>query len=119
GAILLANVFFWGHGPAVIHDSRGYYELSKVIRQSGLFWCADDLQIINSDYAILFKLRTYGYPLVVALCSLFTSQDLVTVQITVFNCQLLLCLATCYYCATVLQGIFKFRGFGTWLYVCS
>src|SRR5207248_4146257 len=81
GAILLANVFFWGHGPTVIHDSRGYYELSKVIRQSGLFWCADDLQIINSDYAILFKLRTYGYPLVVALCSLFTSQDLVTVQI--------------------------------------
>src|SRR5262249_32926368 len=43
----------------------------------------------------------------------------VTVQFTVFNCQLLLCLATCYCCATALGCVFKFRGFATWLYVCS
>jgi hypothetical protein len=119
GAILLANLFFWGHGHPFTGDARGYYELSRVIRHYGLFHFCDDQHILDPGFEILFPSRTYGYPLFIALCSLLTSHNALTVQIAVFNGQLLLCLVTCYVCAIALQEIFKARGFGTWLYVCS
>jgi hypothetical protein len=119
GAVLLANLFFWGHGHILIHDAQGYYELSKIINQNGLFRFADDQHTMHPGLHILFELRTYGYPLFIALCSLFTNHEPLAVQIAVFNCQLLLCLAACFFCARALQHVFKASGFGTWLYVCT
>src|SRR5437870_1928740 len=119
GAVLLANLFFWGHGHILVHDAQGYYELSKIIGQNGLFRFSDDQHTMHPGLRILFELRTYGYPLFLALCALFTNHETLVVQIAVFNCQLVLCLATCYFCARALQEIFKAPGFGTVLYVCT
>lgn len=119
GAVLTANGFFWGHGHVLLHDAGGYYELSKIISQNGLFRFWDDQHTMNPGLYVLFELRTYGYPLFLALCSLFTNHDPLVVQIAVFSCQLLLCLAACLFCARVLQSVFKSPEFGTWLYVCT
>ncbi len=86
-AFVLAHLFFWGHGLHLVHDSRGYYELSKIISENGLFNFRDAKSTMNPAYYPLFEIRTYGYPLFVALCSLFTNRDPVIVQLVVFEIQ--------------------------------
>jgi hypothetical protein len=119
GAALMANMYFWGHGHVLIYDACGYYELSKIIGQNGLFRFSDDQHTMNPALHVLFEVRTYGYPLFLAFCSLFTNHETLSVHFMVFNCQLLLCLAVCYLGARTLQGVFKAPEFGTWLYVCT
>src|SRR6266404_2113786 len=117
-AILLANIFFWSHKSNIVYDARGYYELSKVIGANGLFHFSDDKHTMDPGFHSLFGLRTYGYPLFVALCALFTNHDERVVQITVFSTQLLIYILMCYCAAKCSQAVFKTPGFSTWLYVC-
>jgi len=118
-AILLANLFYWGHRHILIHDARGYYELSKIITQNGIFNFSDDKHTMNPVFHVLFELRTYGYPLFLAFCSLFTNQEQRVVQLTVFVIQLLICLVLCYYCARSLQSVFRYPGFGRAVYTAT
>ena len=118
-AIVLANLFYWGHRHILIHDARGYYELSKIITQNGIFNFSDDKHTMNPVFHVLFELRTYGYPLFLALCSLFTNQEQSAVQLTVFVIQLLICLVLCYYCARSLQSVFRYPGFGRAVYTAT
>jgi hypothetical protein len=105
-AILLANAFFWSHGHTLHYDDKGYYYLGNLIGQNGLFHFSDEL-------------RTYGYPLFIAICALFTNHHQLIVQVTVFGSQLLILLCACSFCARSLQEVFKAPRFGTCIYVCT
>src|SRR5216683_6468879 len=118
-AVLMANVFFWSHERNLIHDARGYYELSKIIGENGVFRFSDDKHSMDPAFHILFELRTYGYPLFVAFCALFTNHDKQAVQFVVFSMQLLIYLLTCHLAAGCLQSVFRAPGFGTCLYACA
>ena len=103
-AILLANIFFWSHKSNIVYDARGYYELSKIVGANGLFRLSDDQHTMNPAFHSLFGLRTYGYPLFVALCALFTNHDKQAVQLVVFSMQLLIYLLTCHLAAGCLRS---------------
>jgi hypothetical protein len=118
-AILLANVFFWSHEHIPVHDARGYYELAKIIGENGVFRFSDDKHTMDPAFHVLFELRTYGYPLFVAICSLFTNHDKLAVQIVVFNMQLLIYILTCHFAAKCLGSVFRAPGFTTCLYTCT
>lgn len=105
-AIALACVFFWGYKHPIVFDARGYYELSKIVDAKGLFGFSNEL-------------RTYGYPLFVALCALFTNHNERVVHGTVFGTQLLIHILLCYGLAKASRAAFRTPGFDTWLYVCT
>src|SRR5437588_520746 len=106
GAVLLANAFFWSHEHVLLHDARGYHELAKIISENGLFRFSDEKHTMDPAFHILFELRTYGYPLFVALCSLFTNHDKLVVQIAIFNVQLMVYILACSFAAKFSQAVF-------------
>ncbi len=118
-ATILANLFFWGRGHILFGDARGYYELSKIICQNGLFCFCDDQQTMDPVFHVLFDLRTYGYPLFVAFCSLFTSHETIAVQVVVFSAQLFIYLAVCHFVATNLEFRSGDPRFKRWLFICT
>jgi hypothetical protein len=117
-AIVVGHLIFLTHGYHLIHDARGYYLLSKALSQTGMFGLSDE-KLLPEGVGILLQIRTYGYPLFISACSLFTSGRPGAVQFTVFEAQLMLHLAACYCGARSLQRAGVARGFSGTLYACT
>jgi hypothetical protein len=92
---VLAWLFFRAGFPGVIYDSYHYATLARIISAEGLFNLAS-------------RVRSYGYPLFVALCTRFADVSDQTARESVFAAQLAIHLATAFYSARAAE-----RAFGT------
>jgi hypothetical protein len=102
-AVLLASLCFREGYPTPIYDSLGYYILSIVLRIQGLSaWPTD--------------LRTYGYPLFVAIVTGFRDLPPEEVRLATFVAQLVVFLAVCHCVSRKLAAIFRSETLGVWAY---
>lgn len=96
-AVALAYAcFFWG-GQGLFWDAYSYSVQAQTIAERGLFGFADPV-------------HPYGYPLIVAFCSLFTNKSPFLLRFAVFHLQLAAYLAVCYYAARRLATSFPRLG---------
>jgi hypothetical protein len=97
-AASIAYAAFLGGFPELRYDSFHYFSLSRIISGEGL----GNLQS---------RVRTYGYPLFLSLCTGFRDAGPETTRAAAFVAQLLLYLAVCLYAARVAARIFRSEGF--------
>ena len=100
----LATTFFFAGVRGVWYDSFHYFTLSQIVSGEGLWNLAS-------------RVRTYGYPLFVSLCTGFAAVDVETALALVFAAQLLLYLGASHYAARVAERVFGSARFfyGTYL----
>jgi hypothetical protein len=100
----LSTLFFSAGVRGLWYDSYHYFALSQIVSSEGLW----NLQS---------RVRTYGYPLFVSLCTGFAAVDADTARALVFAAQLLLYLAASLYAARVAERVFGSARFfyGTYL----
>jgi hypothetical protein len=77
------GAFLWGH-QGLYWDAMGYFLLGEQIVQQGF---------LNFSH----PMRTYGYPLFVAIVSTFTNQYPSMVRLAIFNAQLVVFLTVSFY----------------------
>jgi hypothetical protein len=105
-AVGLALLLFFSGYQDLIYDAWGYAELARRISRAGLMGAASEV-------------RTYGYPLFVALCNGFHPGGPRAVRAVVFVVQLVIYLAACAFGARVLGSAFRSARFGRRVYVAS
>ncbi len=105
-SVVFAYLLFLGGKQGLYFDAEGYYHLGEGIAKEGLFKYAD-------------QLRTYGYPLFVAICWTFSNHVSSTVQFIIFNAQLAIFLATCFYASRVVGDLVKRRWFSFAVYAST
>jgi len=105
-AIAVALLLFFSGYQDLIYDAWGYAELARRISRAGLMGAASDV-------------RTYGYPLFVAVCNAFHPGDPRTVRAVVFAVQLALYLGACAFGGRVLGGAFGSARFGRRVYAAG
>jgi hypothetical protein len=100
----LSWLFFCAGVRGLWYDSYHYFALSQIVSGEGLW----NLQS---------RVRTYGYPLFVSLCTGFSDVEAETARALVFAAQLLLYLAISLYAARVAERVFGSARFfyGTYL----
>lgn len=100
----LSSLFFSAGVKGVWYDSFHYFTLSQIVSGEGLW----NLQS---------RVRTYGYPFFVSLCTGFSDVDAGTARVLVFAAQLLLYLAASLYAARAAERVFGSARFfyGTYL----
>jgi hypothetical protein len=97
-AVALALAAFFGEFPELRYDSFHYYSLSRIVSDGGL----GNLQS---------RVRTYGYPLFLSLCTGFRDADPGTTRAFAFAAQLAIYLAACLYAARVAARVFRSEAF--------
>jgi hypothetical protein len=97
-AVVLACAAFSGGFRELRYDSFHYYSLSRILSGEGL----GNLQS---------RVRTYGYPLFLSLCTGFRDVDPGTTRALAFAAQLVIYLAACLYAARVGARIFRSDAF--------
>jgi hypothetical protein len=117
-AILLAHFLRRTYGFHLVHDSHAYYILSKALAQTGLFHFSDP-KALPPGADCLLQVRTYGYPLFLALCKLFTSDDVKTFQLAVFWIQLFLYLGMMYLGSRIIAASVRAPRLTSPLYLCT
>ena len=94
-AVGLAYLFFFTGYPKLIYDSWGYYVLAGILRDQGpAHWPR-----------YVAELRTYGYPLFLALATGWRSVTPETHRLIMFHVQLVLFLLTCAWIGRMLTRI--------------
>lgn len=117
-AVLSAYLLVRGHGLHLVHDARGYHVLSQSIVRAGLFHFSD-VSLLEPDYQVLPRLRTYGYPLFEAGCALLADGSPEGTQAALFSAQLALFLGVCGFASRALGRHVGRPGFGWALYVAT
>jgi hypothetical protein len=93
-SVVFAYLLFLGGKQGLYFDAQGYYTLGQEIAKAGLFSFSDST-------------RTYGYPLFIAICWTFTNHVSSTVRFVIFNAQLGIFLAVCFFASRVVHSVFK------------
>jgi hypothetical protein len=118
GALVCAHLLVRAHGFHLIYDAGAYYRLGKALTRAGLFGLPAEAALVPGMSGLL-KIRTYGYPLFVALCCLFSEGTPRLVHWVVFEVQLGVLLAVCYGVSRIMQELVPQRGLGPLLYACT
>jgi len=102
-SVALACFWFVEGYPTPIYDSWGYCHLGEIIRTRGLSaWPTD--------------VRTYGYPLFLAVVAGFRAVPLEELRLLVFVVQLTIYLGACAYVGRKLADVFQSPGLGVLAY---
>src|SRR5207253_1186483 len=105
-SVALAVLFFLDGYPTVIYDAWGYYHLSEILRDGGLFaWPTDT--------------RTYGYPLFLAAVAGFREIPPEELRLVAFLAQLAIYLAASAFVGRRLARIFRSPSLGVCAYACA
>ena len=105
-AVAIGCAAFVAGYPSVIFDSWGYYYLSGILRTKGLFGWPTDV-------------RTYGYPLFVALVTGFRDVPPEEARLIAFGSQLAIFLGACFFVSRRLARILGSATAGFWAYAFS
>jgi hypothetical protein len=117
-AALCAHLVLYCHGFHLLHDTFGYYCLSRAVSQSGAFGLGDPATM-PPGMDVLFKIRTYGYPLFVSACSLLSKGGPISVQWVVFEAQLAAHLLACLFFARAAARVVGPRAFLPLAFACT
>ncbi len=105
-AIIIAYLLFVVGKRELIGDASNYYALGQKMAETGLLGFADGL-------------RTYGYPLFIAVFVKLFGSFPSFVSFSIFNAQLVLYLAACFYVARFFRSVFKSNSFSLAIYALT
>jgi hypothetical protein len=86
-AIVWAHLIVRARGVELFEDARAYYFFGRSVAQTGLFGIGDP-STMAPEYLNHFKMRAYGYPFFVSICSVLSTKKPDKLAWVVFEAQL-------------------------------